>query len=205
MILTGALKTRPTPTQARARERVHAILQATARLLEIEQPLRITTSMIADEAGIPVSSIYRYFASVEDVLRELYMQAAGEVRVLILSELGAPEGGWRTRMRRALAAQVGYIARHPYYRPLMLLFLSHRSHIAIDDEEHGELVRFLEARWCKGLDGFSGGDPGIVARMVVQASLSVEDMVAADLDLAEPLYAELAHLLEAYLSRYLND
>ena len=204
MILTDTLKTRPTPTQARARDRVRVILQTTADLLQKELPERLSTTMIAEQAQIPVSSIYRYFPSVEDILRELYLQTAGEIRTLLFRELNK-EGGWRTRMRDALAVQHRYTLTHPFYRPLMLVFLSQRGPIAIEDEEHGELVRFLEARWRQGLDGFQGGDPSLVAQMAVQIALSVEDMASTRIEQADALNAEAFTILEAYLSRYLSD
>lgn len=204
MILTETLKTRPTPRQARARERIRMILQATADLLQHAQPEKLTTTMIADQGNFPVSSIYRYFPSVDDVLRELYLQTAGEVRTILFAELSGP-GPWRKRLRTALALQHDYMQTHPFYRPLMLAFLSHRGPIAIEDEEHRELVRFLEHRWSQGMDGFSGGNAAIVAQLVIQIALSVEDMASTNIALAPALTAEAYVILEAYLSRYLSD
>ena len=61
------LKTRSTPGQKRAQERVKKILNAAAEALQKLQPHQVSTTIIADIADIPVSSIYRYFKTVEDV------------------------------------------------------------------------------------------------------------------------------------------
>lgn len=199
------LKTRPMPRQARGRARLEAILSATARLLETEKPERLSTTLIAAEAGMPVSSLYRYFPSAEDVLRELYLQCAADIRARILAALAAPQTPWRTRLATALRAQSDFVALHPYYRALMLTFLTERAGLTVKDEGQGELGRFLIDRWSRGLDGFSGADPRIVAPLVVQMALAVEEMALNDPDNAEALSAELFVALERYLSAYLRD
>ena len=65
------LKTRDTPRQRRALERVNVILEATSQLLSAQPPQELNTTLIATHADIPVSSIYRYFPTLDDVLQEL--------------------------------------------------------------------------------------------------------------------------------------
>ena len=205
----GSLKTRETPTQERAVRRVHAILQATADVLGDRPPQELTTSAIAVQAGIPVSSIYRYFPTLEDLMEELYRQTAEELRTKLFAifedELTYPT--WRERLVAALKTQRSYLSRHPYYRPLLLLFAVNRGPLAVADEEHDDLVQFLQRRWARGKDGFRDGDPLVVANTTIQIAIAMEDLVAAQKgrDASRPYSDELVTLLQAYLSRYLND
>lgn len=59
------------PTQARSRERVARILDAAAQLVVAAGVDGLTTRSIADAAGLPVASLYQYFADKEAVLLAL--------------------------------------------------------------------------------------------------------------------------------------
>lgn len=205
----GPLRTRPTPQQARAVARVHVILQATADMLSTRAPQDISTTAIAAHAGIPVSSIYRYFPTVEDLLRELYLQTAGELRAKLFAIFDDRQAHprWQDRLRASLEMQRRYLAQHPYYRPLLMLFMVSRGPLALEDEEHDELVTFLHTRWAQGEDGFHGGDARVVANTTIQIALAMEDLIAAqkDRDASRPYSVELSRLLEGYLSSYLSN
>ena len=208
-LVFGPLRTRDTPAQSRAVKRVHVILQATADMLATQSPQDLRTTAIAEHAGIPVSSIYRYFPTLNDVLHELYLQTASELREKLFATFAQTDvqPGWRDRLGAVLAVQREYLARHAYYRPLLLHFAVNRGPVASEDENHDELVTFLRDRWAAGLDGFNGGDPAIVANTTVQIALAMEDLIAAqkDRDASRPYSQELVTMLEAYLSRYLSD
>lgn len=62
---------RKSPTQARARVTVDAILQAGARILTREGYDALTTNRIAEAAGISIGSFYQYFADKESVIAAL--------------------------------------------------------------------------------------------------------------------------------------
>lgn len=59
------------PRQARSRERVARILQATRTLLERDGLQRLTTNHIAREAGVDIASLYQYFSGKEAILYTL--------------------------------------------------------------------------------------------------------------------------------------
>lgn len=205
----GPLRSRSTPQQARAVARVHAILHATAEILGSHTPQELSTTAIAAHADIPVSSIYRYFPTLEDVLRELYLQTAGELRAKLFAifEDTQAHPRWQDRLASALETQRSYLARHPYYRPLLMVFMVNRGPLAVEDEEHDELVRFLNDRWARGEDGFHGGDPQVVANTTIQIALAMEDLIAAQRgrDASRPYSVELSLVLEGYLSGYLRN
>lgn len=205
----GPLRSRDTPRQARAVARVHTILQATADVLATKAPQELSTTAIAAQAGIPVSSIYRYFPTLEDLLRELYLQTAGALRAALFAVFDDPKTypRWQDRLQAVVRIQRDYLSRHPYYRALLIVFMVQRGPLAVEEEEHPELVRFLQERWSRGEDGFAGGDPGVVANTTIQISLTMEDLIAAQTDpaAARAYSAEMARALENYLSAYLRN
>lgn len=65
MAKTPALKPRKSGTQARSRETVKALVEATARVLVQDGFYPANTNRIADVAGVSVGSLYQYFPSKE--------------------------------------------------------------------------------------------------------------------------------------------
>jgi len=66
---------KPEPTQARARARRLAILDAASSFVLNGQIDKVTTTSVAQRAGIPVGSVYRYFDGRADILDQLYREA----------------------------------------------------------------------------------------------------------------------------------
>ena len=65
-------KPRRVPKQSRSRDIVDAIVQAGELILEEEGEESLTTSRIAERAGVSVGSLYRYFPNKEAVLTAIY-------------------------------------------------------------------------------------------------------------------------------------
>jgi AcrR family transcriptional regulator len=73
----GKIHPRKKPLQRRAEKRVADIVDAYRRLLNGDAR-RITTNRVAQEAGIPVSSLYQYFPNKEAIAFAVYRQWAEE-------------------------------------------------------------------------------------------------------------------------------
>lgn len=65
------LALRNVPTQARSRERLQRLLDAGAAVLATEGAEALTTTRIAEAAGVPVGSLYRYFEDKEAIVEAL--------------------------------------------------------------------------------------------------------------------------------------
>jgi AcrR family transcriptional regulator len=78
---------RKSPTQARSRATVEAILSATARLLVKHGFDRTTTNQVAEAAGVSIGSLYQYFPSKEALVAALMERHQDEMRALVLGEL----------------------------------------------------------------------------------------------------------------------
>ena len=59
------------PVQARAKERVSRILDATEALVIEEGVVNLTVNNIAARADVPIGSMYQYFTNRDEVLRAL--------------------------------------------------------------------------------------------------------------------------------------
>ena len=73
---------RKEPTQERSRRRVAAILQATVKLMMAYGYEATTTAMIAEEAGVPIGSLYQFFANKEAILEALARHYAADMLAL---------------------------------------------------------------------------------------------------------------------------
>ena len=77
--------------QERSRRRVEAILDATERLVVKRGVEALTTRDIAETAGVPVASVYQYFADKEAVLLALVERHTAEMDERVAADLAALE------------------------------------------------------------------------------------------------------------------
>lgn len=102
-VTAGATSSRPRavmrrePVQRRSAARVSSILDACAALLDEFDYDELTTSKIADRAGVPIGSLYQYFPDKRAVVQALTMRNldafSAEVERIFTSD-GVPKG-WR--------------------------------------------------------------------------------------------------------------
>lgn len=69
----------PPVRQKRAQERIELILSVTNDLVLSEGVQEVTTTLVAQQAGIPVGSIYKYFGDKTDLLFALYHRVFADV------------------------------------------------------------------------------------------------------------------------------
>lgn len=90
------LHPRKKPRQARASVTLDAIFEATIQLLVEGGAQRLTTTRVAERAGVSVGTMYQYFPHKESLvyaLNERYLQAlADKIEAVCASRQGAPIG-----------------------------------------------------------------------------------------------------------------
>src|SRR5215211_1110901 len=93
------------PVQRRSAARVSSILDACAALLDEYDYDDLTTSKIAERAGVPIGSLYQYFPDKRAVVQSLTMRNldafSAEVERIFS---GAVPSGWREAVDRVLDA-----------------------------------------------------------------------------------------------------
>ncbi len=96
-------KKRRNPKQARARATVDAILEAAFQILETDGLTLLTTTRIADRAGVSIGTLYQYFPDREAILLEMGQRHSDAMREKITSILlESPETGNVRAIVRAL-------------------------------------------------------------------------------------------------------
>jgi len=202
------LERRAAPMQQRARDRITRVLAATEKLLASTSVDTITTSAIAAEANVPVSSIYRYFPNVFAIYKELFETLVAQLHARIAEIMENPEfTSWRERHLQVMRTLRKMLDEDPAYRPLFHLMLTTRELRIVKEQANAQIAAYLAARWEQGLDGFQGDAPLAVARMATEIFTSFETLTSgeAQSEWTDRLFAEATVALERYLSAYLQD
>ena len=108
--------TRRAPVQRRSRERVGRILDAAADLVTEQGVDELGTRSIADRAGVPVASIYQYFASRDEIILALVQRDTREMDEQVSAALDALESPTlRSLITATMRAFVGVYHRRPAF------------------------------------------------------------------------------------------
>lgn len=121
------------PTQARSRERVERILDAAAQLVVAEGVDGLTTRSIAEAAGLPVASLYQYFADKEAVLLALCERDMAEMDDQVAADLADLDAGELTMaglVETSMRAFVKVYHRRPAF---MQIWMRGRTNAAVYD------------------------------------------------------------------------
>ncbi len=112
---------RRTPVQERSNDTVQQILRAASNLLCIMPLEQITTSRIANEAGVSVGGLYRFFPDKQAILDAIAVKAVGEFQGIVersLSEVQPVDG--RALLALMIDAYVRFLDGHPDFRTIAL-------------------------------------------------------------------------------------
>lgn len=86
------IKAKKEPKQARSKETVEAILQSVVALVDQRDTGSVTTTQIAERAGISIGSLYQYFPGKDAVFSALIEWYLRKEAGLILAGLTAQDG-----------------------------------------------------------------------------------------------------------------
>lgn len=202
------LQRRATPQQKRSQQRIHQIVAATKRLLERGEAGSITTSVVADEAGVPVSSVYRYFPNIYSIHQTLLEEFKSATDEIISERLNDPEETeWQVSLTGMISGLRRLVNENPSYGAVLRLTLTTHELRSVREEWNLRLADLLASRWREGADGFSGGDPDLVARMTVEIYSAAEILMFENREnekKAEAIFNETLVALLRYLGNYLE-
>jgi len=202
------LAPRRRPSQERSRDRVERILDATAALLGDTPVDKITTAAIAEEAGVPIGSVYQYFPNKLAVLAELARRVMERVDLktatLIAEDFGLLP--WDQAIDRAIDATIQGYAEQPGYLQLLLSIRPTPEFRLITDESN-ERVAALLARHPALRAVIPADRIELVTRAAIQAANALQDwaLSADDPDLTNRIIREMKTLLKGYLAVYMDE
>lgn len=116
-----ALRLRRHPQQARSRERVQRLLEAADHLLATGGFSALTVRGLAEEAGVPVGSIYQFFvdkAGVVDALARRYIGEFDEMIELLVADAEARR--WDDVVDTVIDAAIAMYRSRPGYLALWI-------------------------------------------------------------------------------------
>ncbi len=205
---TDQLTPRRRPSQERSRDRVERILDATAALLVDTPADKITTAAIAEEAGVPIGSVYQYFPNKLAVLAELARRVMEEVDLktasLITEDFGVLP--WDQAIDGAIDATMQGYAEQPGYLQLLLSIRPTPEFRAITDESNERMAAILALH--PALQAVIAPDRiELVTRAAIQAANSLQDWALSedDPELANRIITEMKTLLKGYLAVYTDE
>jgi AcrR family transcriptional regulator len=142
--------TRKSPRQARSRQMVEAILDATARVLGKSGYARLTTNQVAEVAGVSVGSLYQYFPSKEALVDAVLDRHLGNVRTALLAGMTDLHAlPLRAKVRGLLGLLAAAIGAHADMQRTLIteLPLGRRRERQAEAEQHMHqaIVAVLEA------------------------------------------------------------
>ena len=202
------LAPRRRPSQERSRDRVERILDATAALLGDTPVDKITTAAIAEEAGVPIGSVYQYFPNKLAVLAELARRVMEQVDLKTTSLIAEDFGvlPWDQAIDRAIDATMQGYAAQPGYLQLLLSIRPTPEFRLITDESN-ERVAAMLARHPALRAVIPADRIELVTRAAIQAANALQDwaLSADDPDLANRIIREMKTLLKGYLGVYMDQ
>jgi AcrR family transcriptional regulator len=194
---------RRAPVQRRSRERVQRILDAAAELIVRDGVTALSTRTIAERAGVPVASLYQYFADRDEILLALVERDAAEMDVAVVEAVGALE---TVSVRTIVTATMRAFLTIYHQRPaFVVIYWRGRTNPVVHD-----FCRAHNKRIAADLFAFAQGlgmaRPGTDLK-IVELAVEVGDKVfqiAFEHDLRgdERVIAEGIELVVGYLERH---
>lgn len=164
------------PTQARSRERVERILDAAAALVVAEGVDGLSTRSIAESAGLPVASLYQYFADKEAVLLALCERDMAEMDDQVATDLAAVTERELLSVASLVETSMRAFVKVYHRRPaFMQIWMRGRTNAAIYDYGRHHNKRIAENLLAFAIDaGLVDQGDYTDAEVVAIAELAVE-------------------------------
>lgn len=195
---------RRVPVQQRSADRLARILDACAGLLDETGYEQLSTRAVADRAGVPIGSVYRFFSNkrgLVDALAERNLDLYAERIVARLADI--PTEDWRSAIDAVLDEYLAMKRSVPGFA------LVDFGPPAPAGDPLGESNRRVAGRLATLLSGHLGRDPDTDLLRTVLVCVEAADAVLQLAFHADPsgdpaLIKETRVLIQAYLARVLE-
>ena len=198
------VQARRSPAQERSQETVQRIFAAAARVLARGVPFDdVTTGMIANEAGVSVGSLYRFFPDKQAIVDAIAVRHLGLFKEELLRDMMmSPPADGPTALIAAIDAFIAYLDQHADFRTIAYggrhVSRHARDSQAASDADGEQLVKMLMGQ-VLGLE--PGPELDIKLRILAEVGDTLLALAyAPGQDNQRPLIiAEMKRLLSGYL------
>jgi AcrR family transcriptional regulator len=191
------------PQQVRSRDRVQRVLEATAELVVDGGVDALSTRLIAEAAGLPVASLYQYFADKESILLALLERDVAEMDAQVRQDLAAlPVLSVASMVETTIHALVDVLHRRPSF---VEIWTRGRSNPAIRDFGRVHNLRLAHELFTIAADAgmVLPDSTGRFAELAVEVTDRLFQIAFEDSFVADPLVVEEAiAMVTAYLSTH---
>ena len=202
-VAPSPLQPRKSPVQARSTASVDAILEATLQVLLVTGKERLTTTRVAERAGVSVGTLYQYFPNKSSLLQAVLKRHFDEVAAAVeavctenhgqpLAEMAAALVGTflRAKLRDGKAGVALYAVSSDVDGVRLVQQISGRVHAAI-------------SAMLASAPDLGGIDAGLVTT-VLQGTMSGVSRQMLESENPERMLAPMEAQLTAMLSAYLK-
>ncbi|MEU6595923.1 TetR/AcrR family transcriptional regulator [Streptomyces flaveolus] len=199
-----ATSLRRAPVQRRSAERLTRILDACAELLDEVGYDALSTRAVAQRAGVPIGSVYRFFGNKRQMADALAQRNLGRYVERVTERLRkAGKGDWRAAMDAVLDEYLGMKRTAPGFS-----LVDFGNQIPVGSR-HGEPNTRVSDRLTELLAGYLGRTPDADLRRVFLVAVESADALVqlafrVDPQGDEAIITETRELLRAYLGRVLD-
>ncbi|MGC5078252.1 TetR/AcrR family transcriptional regulator [Agrococcus sp. DT81.2] len=143
------------PVQARAAQRVEALLDAAAAVVVEHGIEHLTTALVAERAGASIGTVYRYFPDRVAVLVALAERNLERLRHALERVLAAPHETWADATDAVIGAMVDTFREVPSFRSLRTgegLDLGPSAREQVAPQFADRIAEYVLERWGIELD-----------------------------------------------------
>jgi AcrR family transcriptional regulator len=194
---------RRVPQQSRSRDRVEKILDTAAAQVVAHGVDSLGTRSIADAAGVPVASLYQYFADKDDILLALVERDLAAMTEMVHA---AVAGLRRLSVAGLVEASMGAFIEAYRQRPAFIeVWLRGRSNPAIKEYwlEHNRRLAAELFEHGRAMGLFNDGADACHAEIAIEVGDRLfEKAFEDDMDGDPLILAEACKVVTAYLELY---
>lgn len=191
------------PMQARSRQRVQRILDAAADLIVEHGVGALGTRAIAERSGVPVGSLYQYFADKDEIILALVQRDTEEMDEAMRAAVQAlPAPTARSLVEATMRAFVGVYHHRPAF---IVIWWRGRSNAAVQEYclDHNRQIAAELFDFAQRARLVRAGTSPLVAELAVATADRIFQMAFEhDLRGDEWIIAEGIEMVTSYLQRY---
>ncbi|MDV6234119.1 TetR/AcrR family transcriptional regulator [Leptospira ellisii] len=200
-----SLNPRKEPSQKRSIDRVQKILDVVSSLLEKHGAEAITTNMIAQEAEIPIGSLYQYFPNKHAVLNAVGQRHLERVNQMLTGIFQSDLNGrsWQDLIDSVIDSFANFYLGEPGFAPLWSSMKQDPELIEIDRENNIKISENV-SRILSQFD-VDPAENKIISRIVVEVTDAILNRwirEQKDREFSNRMIIELKVILKSYLTLY---